>query len=94
MTFDELLDRLWGYDCETFAHDTLFVFIKYRTREKIVFHNSLPNDFQKFFDMNNPILMGYNNNGFDKWILKCCLNGYTPEETKEVADYIINGGYG
>lgn len=94
VTFDDLLDRLWGYDCETFAHDTLFVFIKYRTKEKVVFHNALPSDFEKFITANNPILMGYNNNGFDKWILKCCLNGYTPEEIKDVADYIINGGNG
>lgn len=94
ITFDDLLDRLWGYDCETFAHDTLFVFIKYRTKERVVFHNALPSDFEKFITSNNPILMGYNNNGFDKWILKCCLNGYTPEEIKDVADYIINGGNG
>lgn len=94
MSFDELLDRIWGYDCETFAHDTLFVFINYRTREKIVFHNSCSQDYQNFIDKYNPILMGYNNNGFDKYILKCCLNDYTPEGIKEVADYIVNGGNG
>lgn len=94
MSFDELLDRIWGYDCETFAHDTLFVFIHYRTKKKIVLHNALPQDFQNFIDEYNPILMGYNNNGFDKWILKCCLNGYTPEEIKDISDYIINGGNG
>ena len=92
MSFDLLLDRIWGYDCETFAHDTLFVFINYRTKQKVVFHNALPEDYQNFIDEYNPILMGYNNNGFDKWILKCCLNNYTPEEIKEVADYIVNGG--
>ena len=94
MSFDELLDRIWGYDCETFAHDTLFVFIHYRTKKKIVLHNALPQDFQNFIDEYDPILMGYNNNGFDKWILKCCLNGYTPEEIKDISDYIINGGNG
>ena len=94
MSFDELLDRIWGYDCETFVHDTLFVFIHYRTKKKIVLHNALPQDFQNFIDEYDPILMGYNNNGFDKWILKCCLNGYTPEEIKDVSDYIINGGNG
>lgn len=94
MSFDELLDRIWGYDCETFAHDTLFVFIHYRTKKKIVFHNALPQDFQNFIDEYNPILMGYNNNGFDKWILTSCLAGATPEEIKSFADYIINGGNG
>ena len=34
MTFDDLLDRLWGYDAEIFAHDSLFVFINYRTKER------------------------------------------------------------
>lgn len=94
MSFDELLDRIWGYDCEVFAHDTLFVFINYRTKEKVVFHNSLSNDVQNFIDINNPILMGYNNNGYDKYILKALLSGYTPEEIKEVNDYIIGGGNG
>lgn len=94
MTFDELLDRVWGYDCEVFAHDILFVFINYRTKEKVVFHNSLPNDVQNFIDMYNPILMGYNNNSYDKYILKALLSGYTPEEIKEVNNYIINGGNG
>ena len=94
MSFDDLLDRIWGYDCEVFAHDTLFVFINYRTREKFVFHNSLPNDIQNFIDLKNPILMGYNNNGYDKYILKALLCGYTPEEIKEVNDYIIGGGNG
>lgn len=94
MSFDELLDRVWGYDCEVFAHDILFVFMNYRTKEKVVFHNSLPNDIQNFIDLKNPILMGYNNNGYDKYILKALLCGYTPEEIKEVNDYIIGGGNG
>ena len=46
MSFDSLLDRIWGYDCETFAHDTLFVFINYRTKQKVVFHNALPEDYR------------------------------------------------
>ena len=94
MSFDELLDNLYGFDCEVFAHDTLFVFISYRTKERFVFHNSLPNDVQNFLDQKKPILMGYNCNAYDKYILKCLLVGYTPEEIKEVNDYIIGGGNG
>lgn len=94
MDFDKLLDRLWGFDAEIFAHDSLFVFINYRTRERIVFHNCEPNKIQNFIDMNNPILLGYNCNNYDKYILKSWLCGYTPEELKEVNDYIINGGKG
>ena len=94
MSFDELLDNLYGFDCEVFAHDTLFVFISYRTKERFVFHNSLPNDVQNFLDQRKPILMGYNCNAYDKYILKCLLEGYTPEEIKDVNDYIIGGGNG
>lgn len=94
MTFDELLDKLWGFDAEIFAHDSLFVFISYRTGERVVFHNSDPNDIQNFLDNKEPILLGYNCNNYDKWILKCWLAGYTPEELKDVNDYIINGGKG
>jgi hypothetical protein len=94
MSFDELLDRIWGYDFEVTAHDWLLVLKDYRTRKRVVFHNSIPNDVQNFIDMNNPILMGYNNNGYDKYILKAILSGYTPEEIKEVSDHIIGGGNG
>ena len=94
MSFDELLNRIWGYDFEVTAKDWLLVLIHYRTRKKVVFHNSIPNDIQNFIDMNNPILMGYNNNGYDKYILKAILYGCTPEEIKDVNDYIIGGNQG
>lgn len=94
MDFDSLLDRVWGYDFEVTAHDWLLVLKDYRNRKRIVFHNSLANDIQNFIDLHNPILLGYNNNGYDKFILKAILSGYTPEEIKEVNDYIIAGGNG
>lgn len=94
MNFDDLLDRLWGYDFEVTAYDWLLVLKNYRTRERVVFHNSVPNDIQNFIDKYNPIMMGYNNNGYDKYILKAILSGYTPEELKEVNDHIIGGGNG
>ena len=94
MSFDELLDRIWGYDFEVTEKDWLLVLKDYRTRKRVVFHNSLPNDIQNFIDMENPILMGYNNNGYDKYILKAILSGYTPEEVKDVNDWIIGGNNG
>lgn len=94
MEFDTLLDRVWGYDFEVTAHDWLLVLKDYRNRNRVVFHNSIPNDIQDFIDLNNPILLGYNNNGYDKYILKAILNGCTPEEIKEVNDHIIGGGNG
>lgn len=94
MNFDDLLDRLWGYDFEVTAYDWLLVLKSYRTKERVVFHNAIPNDVQNFIDVYNPIMMGYNNNGYDKYILKAILSGYTPEEVKDVNDHIIGGGNG
>lgn len=94
ISFDDLLDRLWGYDFEVTEYDWLLVLKDYRNRNRVVFHNAIPNDIQNFIDKYNPIMMGYNNNGYDKFILKAILNGYTPEEVKEVNDYIIGGGNG
>lgn len=94
MSFDDLLDRLWGYDFEVTEHDWLLVLKDYRNRKRIVFHNAIPNDVQNFIDTYNPIMMGYNNNGYDKYILKAILSGYTPEEIKDVNDHIIGGGNG
>ena len=94
MDFDTLLDRVWYYDIEIFSHDCLVVFISHKTKERVYFHNSFANDIQMFLDKYEPILIGYNCNNYDKWILKCWLAGYTPEELKEVNDYIIGGGKG
>lgn len=89
---DALLDRLWMFDYETFAHDVLMVAIHYRTRKKIIFHNSLADEYQTFIQKNNPILMGYNCKGYDKYILKACLLGYSPEDIKVINDFIIKDG--
>ena len=73
MDFEQLLDRLWGFDYEVFAHDTLMVAINYRTREERVFHNSSPDDYETFLTQENPILMGYNCKSYDKYILKLII---------------------
>jgi len=94
MQFEEILDKLWMADSEVFAHDCLFVFIKYKTKEKIVFHNSPSNELQIWLDKEKPILCMYNGKSYDKYILKSWLAGYSPEEIKKVNDYIICGGNG
>lgn len=94
MDFDKLLDRLWGFDYECFAHDILMVAIHYRTGKKVILHNANANDYQEFLDTNHPILMGYNCKSYDKYILKSCLLGYSPEEVKEINDFIIGGNNG
>lgn len=91
-----MLLKIYGYSTsnEVFAHDWLLVLIRYKDDKEIIFHNSLANDVQQFIDMYNPILIGHNARYYDQYILKAVLAGYTPEEIKEVNDYIINGGQG
>lgn len=91
MEFDQLLDKLWGFDAEVFAHDSLFVFTNYRTRESINFHNCPADTLYSWLIQEQPILMGYNCNNYDKHILRAWLAGFSPEEIKEVSDYIMSG---
>lgn len=94
MEFEKLLKRLWGFDAEVFAHDSLFVFINYITGEEKVFHNCPGNDIQEWIDKANPILCGFNCNNYDKHILRGWINGLGPEELKQMNDHIISGGNG
>lgn len=94
MDFDLLLDSLWFFDYEVFAHDTLMVAINYKTNEEKIFHNSSSDDYFEFINKYNPILMGYNCKSYDKYILKACMLGYSPEEIKEINDFIIDGNNG
>ncbi len=94
MSFEDLLKRLWGYDGEILAYDSLFIFKNYLTGEKKEFHNCSGNDIQEWFDEVNPILCAYNCNNYDKHILRCWIAGMNPQELKKVNDYIIGGGNG
>lgn len=91
-----MLLKIYGYSTsnEVFAHDWLLVLIRYKDDKEIIFHNSLANDVQQFIDMYDPILIGHNARYYDQYILKAVLSSYTPEEIKDVNDYIINGGQG
>lgn len=93
-SFDELLDRVYYCDSECFAHDTLFVFISHKTNERFIFHNKTAQEYQDFIDKYNPILVTYNGKSYDKYILKACLLGYSPEEIKDINDFIIDGNNG
>ena len=91
-----MLLKIYGYSTsnEVFAHDWLLVLIRYKDDKEIIFHNSLANNVQQFIDMYDPILIGHNARYYDQYILKAVLSSYTPEEIKDVNDYIINGGQG
>lgn len=75
------------FDCEVFAHDWLFVFKNLDTGEYIVIHND--NEAVKQVMTDAPLLGGFNNKHYDQFILKAVLADATPEEVKEVNDFII-----
>ena len=84
--------RWYTYDTEVFAHDFIVVFKDKETGEYAVFHND--NASVKEFVTDDAIYCGFNSKGYDQYIIKAICAGFSPEEVKEVNDWIINGGQG
>ena len=84
--------RWFTYDTEVFAHDFIVVFKEKATGERIVFHND--NEGVKRFITDDEIECGFNTKGYDQYILKAICAGFSPEEVKQVNDWIIGGGQG
>ena len=84
--------RWYTYDTETFAHDFIVVFKDKETGEYAVFHND--NLGVKDFITDDAIYCGFNTKGYDQYIIKAICAGFSPEEVKQVNDWIINGGQG
>ena len=85
-----MIENIWIFDSEVFAHDWIFVFKNLNDHTYQVFHND--NDGVSFFLENNPLLGGFNVKHYDNHILKGVLIGLTPEEIKLVNDMIIQEG--
>lgn len=84
--------RWFSYDCEVYAHDFLVVFKDKETGERAIFHND--NLGVKEFISDDAIYCGFNSKGYDQYIIKAICAGYSPEEVKQVNDWIIGGGQG
>ena len=84
--------RWYTYDTETFAHDFIAVFKDKETGEHYVFHND--NLGVKEFISEDAIYCGFNTKGYDQYIIKAICAGFSPEEVKQVNDWIIGGGQG
>ena len=82
----------YTYDTEVFAHDWLVVFKNKRTGEYHVFHND-PDDVVEFINEQG-IYCGFNTKHYDQYIIKAICAGFSPEEVKQVNDWIIGGGQG
>ena len=87
-------NRLWFYDFEVFANDWLLCLNSYEEPDRWeVFHNDFE-AVQEFLDENDILMCGYNNKGYDQYILKGVVCGYDPFVIKEINDWIIEGQAG
>lgn len=84
---------IYFFDCEVFAHDWLFVFKSAETGIYTIIHND-PETLQEFMRDDDVLLCGFNNKHYDQFILKAALAEASPEDIKELNDYIIGGGNG
>ena len=84
--------RWFTYDAECFAYDWILVFKDKETGERIVFHND--NLAVKEFISDDAIYCGFNTKHYDQYIIKAICAGFSPEEVKQVNDWIIGGGQG
>lgn len=74
------------YDYEVFKYDWLVVLIDTDAKQETVIVNH-PEQLQQFYDAHKKeIWVGYNSNGYDRYIQKAILCGFDP---KEINDFII-----
>ena len=84
--------RWFTYDVEVFAHDWIVVLKDKETGEYLVFHND--NEGVRYCISDEAIYCGFNTKHYDQYIIKAICAGYSPEEVKQVNDWIIGGGQG
>ena len=84
--------KWYTYDTEVFKHDFVVVFKDKETGEYAVFHND--NEGVRDFITDDAIYCGFNSKGYDQYIIKAIVSGFSPNEVKQVNDWIIGGGQG
>ena len=84
--------KWYTYDAEIFAHDFIVGFKDKETGEYTFFHND--NEGVRDFITDDAIYCGFNTKGYDQYIIKAIVAGFSPEEIKQVNDWIISGKQG
>lgn len=84
--------RLIVYDVEVFCEDWLVVFKDLESGQYTVVHNDTEELKQCISE--DCIYVGFNSKHYDQFIIKAICCGFTPQEVKQVNDYIIGGGQG
>ena len=85
--------RWFTYDTEVFAHDWIVVFKSKSTGAYAVFHND-PDAVRAFVSDEDSLFCGFNTKHYDQYIIKAICGGLSPEEIKQVNDWIIGGEQG
>lgn len=76
-------------DTEVFAYDNVVVFKAYDTGQRTIFHNDNDGVYEYLQNHNEDIFVGANIKHYDQFILKAIANDFSPEEVKQLNDYII-----
>ena len=84
--------RLIVYDVEVFCEDWLAIFKDIETGKYTCVHND--NEELKECISEDCIYIGFNSKHYDQFIIKAICCGFTPQEVKQVNDFIIGGGQG
>lgn len=84
--------RLIVYDVEVFCEDWLVIFKDIETGKYTCVHND--NEELKECISEECIYIGFNSKHYDQFIIKAICCGFTPQEVKQVNDFIIGGGQG
>ena len=75
-----------------FAHDWVVILKDYETKHFTVVRND--NDALVACINDDTIYCGFNSKGYDQYIIKAICAGFSPEEVKQVNDWIIAGNQG
>jgi hypothetical protein len=84
--------RLVAYDTEVFCSDWIVVFKDYETKHFTVIHND--NAALRACIDDDTVYCGFNSKSYDQYIIKAICAGFSPEEVKQVNDWIIAGNQG
>lgn len=84
--------RIISYDCEVFAYDWLVSLKDKETEQRTKIWND--NEALKMALSDDCIYVGFNSKHYDQFIIKAIVAGFTPQEIKQVNDFIIGGGQG
>lgn len=78
-------------DTEVFAHDYIAVFYDVPGNAWHIFHND-PNGIREFLLDKSRIFCGFNVKHYDQFILRAIATNASPEQVKEINDFIITQG--